>query len=93
MPNETCRHMYCQQVHVGEDIEAGEPYCREDEHPCDLENGKCRIYPELIPVSPERIQEMLAEGQWCYSEPEAKLINIGTGEMVTHIDWLTKEIK
>ena len=47
-----------------------------------------------IPTIPEaRINEMLEEGQWCYWEQEAKLINIGTGEMVTHIDWLIKEIK
>lgn len=46
MPNDNCNRMYCQQVHIGEDIESGEAYCREDEHPCDLENGTCRMYPD-----------------------------------------------
>lgn len=47
-----------------------------------------------IPTIPEtRINEMLEEGQWCYWETEAKIVHIGTGEMVTVIDWMIKEIK
>lgn len=46
----------------------------------------------IVPLTEKRINEMLEEGQWCYWEEEAKLVNIGTGEMVTVLMWLIKEI-
>ena len=42
-----CPYRYCQQVFTGDCCESGEAYCREDEHPCDQENGRCRMSIEI----------------------------------------------
>ena len=45
-PN-SCPYMYCKQLwNAGKQDDYSEPYCRQDEHPCDLENGECRISKE-----------------------------------------------
>ena len=48
MKDTYCPYRRCQQVFNGEDIEAGEAYCTEDDHPCDQdENGDCRMTDEI----------------------------------------------
>jgi hypothetical protein len=47
----------------------------------------------IFEIDDNRLQYLLEEGQWCYNVEKGHIVNIGTGEILDALQWLSKERK